>query len=228
MKSPRKTVTPAMEKRLLVEARGQCPWCIEWDPAAVIEFHHIDGDPGNSVFANLIAACRNHHGKIERGDIPEAEVRMKKLALATPEEAVKLRVLPASIISAHTVNNSGVIAKTVHIHGAAKSGPVQVPGTIITSAPHYGYVEYLIKRLSKLRSWRPGGGGPPDNPGVVRSILEKEFGRLPKDVDLARFDALVARIQEKIASTTLGRMKKGQKLYDSFEEHQVKGPGKKR
>ena len=63
---------------------------------------------------------------------------------------------------------------------------------------------------------------------MVRSILAKEFGRLPKDVDLARFGDLVARIQEKIAATTLGRMKKGQKFYDSFEEHQVKGPGKRR
>lgn len=101
---------------------------------------------------------------------------------------------------------------------------MQVAGSLVTSLDHHGYVEYLLKRLSHYRSWRPGGGGPPDNPGAVRRIFEREMGRLPKDFPLARFDDAVEYFLEKLSKTVLGRM--GKARVSTFEEWKLKGKPK--
>jgi hypothetical protein len=60
--------------------------------------------------------------------------------------------------------------------------------------------------------------------GGTRRILENEFGNLPKDLPVEKFDGLVATLKAKIDNTALGRNNaaKGIRNYHSFEEHGTK------
>lgn len=247
MKPPRKTPTKSLERAVLLEAGGKCPWCEDGKKlkASEIQIHHIDGDRANTVLENLIMACRNHHGQIEGRVIPEWEVRLKKMCLHNPgtlerlglkkiDETPKPKGKRSTSKAKVSGNNSGVVAGTINNHGTVAGtikftkppkGPIHVADSLVTSADHYGYVEYLIKRLSRYRSWRPGGGGPPDNPGVVRNIFQRDFGRLPKDLALERFGDAVAYLHMKIENTVLGRM--GKANFSVFEAWKQKGKPKK-
>jgi hypothetical protein len=244
MKPPRKTPTTAMVKKVMLEAGGRCPWCPSGTRLTFAEasIHHIDGEPSNSVIENLILACHNHHGKIEGNLIPEWEVKFKKMCLSNPGTLERLGLQPLqgvreikgkrpkarkvavsgdnSGIVADTIMNSGTMAGTVKFTGPSKT-PVQVVGSLVTRADNYGYVEYLIKRLSRYRAWRPGGGGSPDNPGAVRKIFEREMGRLPKDFPLARFEDAVQYLFGKLHKTALGKI--GKANVSSFSEWRLKG-----
>lgn len=243
MKSPRNAPTKAMERKVILEAGGRCPWCSTARKLTPGEasIHHIDGDRSNSVLENLILVCRNHHGQIEEQLIPKWEVDFKKVCLNNPATLERLGLKPLqdapeakkkrptkraavngnnSGIVAGEITNHGTMAGTIKITKPAKT-QIQVIGSLVTSADHYGYVEYLIKKLSHYRSWRPGGGGPPDNPGAVRKIFERELGRLPKDFPLERFDHAVSYFTGKLQKTALGKM--GRAKISSFTEWKSKG-----
>lgn len=226
---------------MILEAGGRCPWCEDGKKllASEAHIHHIDGDPSNTVLENLILTCRNHHGQIGDSLIPAWEVMLKKTCLSNPstmerlgfkasqpEPAQKKRVKKSVVggdnsgIAAGTIYNTGTLAGTINVDQRPK-GAVQVLGSLVTSVNHYGYIEYLIKRLSYYRSWKPGGGGPPDNPGAVRSIFEREMGRLPKDFPLERFDDAVEYLMGKLRRTILGKM--GKAKVSSFEAWKQKG-----
>ena len=233
-----------MERKVIIEAGGRCPWCSDGKKltASEVEIHHIDGNRANTVLENLLLVCRNHHGQIGEKLIPEWEVQLKKTCLSNPATLERLGLQPifvaappkrqkkskkaivngnnSGVATETIVNNSGIIAGTVKLD-KRPNGPIQVVGSLVTSVEHYGYVDYLIKRLSHYRSWRPGGGGPPDNPGAVRKIFEQKLGRLPKDFPLDRFDDAVAYLLSKIQSTALGRM--GKAKVSTFDEWKRKG-----
>jgi hypothetical protein len=247
MKPLRKKLTKALERRVIMEAGAKCPWFEDGKKleASETEIHHIDGDRAHNSLENLILTCRNHHGQIESSLIPAWEVMFKKTCLSNPATLERLGLKPVGPvptssqkkrakkslsvnnnpgIMAGTINNTGTMAGTINVPQLPK-GPIQVVGSLATSVDHYGYVEYLVKRLSHYRSWRPGGGAPPDNPGVVRKIFEREMGRLPKDFPLDRFDDAVTNLLTKIKNTTLGRM--GKAKTSSFEQWKQKGRPKK-
>jgi hypothetical protein len=73
-KPKRKALTKKLERQVIVEAGGKCPWCSERVTAAEIEIHHIDEDRSNNELSNLILTCRNHHGQIGEKLIPHWEV----------------------------------------------------------------------------------------------------------------------------------------------------------
>ncbi len=244
-KPPRKSLSKALQRRIILEAGAQCPWCEDGKKllAAEATIHHIDGDRSNTIMANLILTCRNHHGQIEDNLIPSWEVMLKKTCLSNPATMERLGITMSprqsgaqtratrgtttqdnSGVVAGTIHNSGVIAGTIKVARLPKR-PIQAAGSLATSVDHYGYIEYLIKRLSHYRSWRPGGTGVADNPGAVRSIFERELGRLPKDFPLQRFEDAVGYLKRKLSNTALGRM--GKARVSSFEEWKQKGSPKK-
>lgn len=246
MKPPRKDLTKAMQRRVFLEAEARCPWCEEGRKlkSAEAEIHHIDGDRSNNVFENLILTCRNHHGQIESQVIPPWEVELQKKCLSNPATMERLGLKrveskppprksrkKAPVVAG---NNSGVTAREIHNHGGiiagtvkldgVKRGPILVANSLATSSDHYGYVEYLVKKLSKYRSWKPPksrGKAIPDNPGAVRNNFNSYFGRLPKDFPLDRFNEAVEYFFEKTANTALGRI--GKAKLSTFEEWKAKG-----
>jgi hypothetical protein len=66
-----------------------------------------------------------------------------------------------------------------------------------------------------------GAGGKCPWCEKARNIFDREFGRLPKDLALERFDDAVANLLGKIKNTTLGRM--GTAKVSTFEQWRQKG-----
>ena len=72
-----------LEKRVFQEAGSKCAFCPECEVVA-LKIHHIDADPANNVFDNLVLVCATCHAKITRGVISAETVRLKKQQLAQP------------------------------------------------------------------------------------------------------------------------------------------------
>jgi len=73
------------KRRLLVQAGYSCSvrGCTV---TSALEFHHIDGDPRNNNFENLIVLCSNHHTLATRGQIDRKACLQIKKALSQQEE----------------------------------------------------------------------------------------------------------------------------------------------
>jgi 5-methylcytosine-specific restriction endonuclease McrA len=63
--------------KLFQEAGNHCAFCSEIEPS-ILQVHHIDGNPSNNDFTNLILACASCHAKITARIVSEADVRLKK------------------------------------------------------------------------------------------------------------------------------------------------------
>lgn len=232
-KPKRITPTKALERRVILEARGQCPWCEKPVVAAEVEIHHIDGDRSNSVFENLLLTCRNHHGQIEGNLIPHWEVMLKKQMLSNPSVIERLGLMPkAAHQPAPTLiggDNHGVAGQQVNIgtlniprqKGAGRRSIT--PGLIEADPDMRTYATYLVKRYI---DWRKKGGRMDPrkfSPGSAHGILAEGFGS-PDSVLLipqARFLDLVRSAQNKINATIFGKINsgKGKRNYHTWEEH---------
>jgi hypothetical protein len=218
----------ALRTRLLQEVSGTCPFC-GLELIGSLQIHHIDRDSSHTIEANLLAVCASCHEQLTKQLIPDSEVMWRKRALqngvhpARPEK-------PGMNVSA-TDNRGGIIAQEFHgnvvFEGERRPGPIILAGSIADNPKHYRYVEYLIKRLTEFR--RAGESFGQKRKGVVhaggtRSILENEFGNLPKDLPIEEFDKLVQALKAKIDNTALGRRnhKRETRNYHSFEDHGTK------
>ena len=89
----RKSVSALASKKLYQEADNRCPFCGVAD-VAVLETHHINGDPSNTKIENLIVICGKCHSKITCGEISPADVHAKKVELFWSHKAAPRRSLP--------------------------------------------------------------------------------------------------------------------------------------
>ena len=81
MATKRRTKIPkTLEKRVFQEAGSKCSFCPEAEVVS-LEIHHIDGDPSNNAFGNLILVCASCHAKITGGAISKEAVCLKKRQL---------------------------------------------------------------------------------------------------------------------------------------------------
>ncbi|HPB31130.1 MAG TPA: HNH endonuclease signature motif containing protein, partial [Candidatus Sumerlaeota bacterium] len=124
----RKSVSALTSKKLYQEADNRCSFCGVAD-VAVLEIHHIDGDPSNNQIENLIVVCGNCHSKITRGEISPADVHAKKMELfwtyrASPRRAEKSSMQSVNV-NAVSVSDS-IIANTVTF-GRKRSPRMQYP-----------------------------------------------------------------------------------------------------
>lgn len=80
MKRKRKAI-PARKKALLQkEINSLCPIC-ENEEVDHFQIHHIDENPENDEFDNLLMLCPIYHSKITKGDIHRADVILLKQSL---------------------------------------------------------------------------------------------------------------------------------------------------
>lgn len=70
-------IQPKIKARLQKEINSECPFCQNQD-VEYFQTHHIDENPGNNEFSNLLLVCANCHSKITKGDILQSEVANKK------------------------------------------------------------------------------------------------------------------------------------------------------
>jgi len=224
----RAEIGAAQRTRILQEVSGICPFC-GLELIGSLQVHHIDRNAGNTVDENLLAVCASCHEQLTRQLISDSEVLWRKRALQNGVHPARPSK-PGLTVSGND-NRGGIIAQEFHgkvvFESDKKPGPIVLAGSIADNPKHYRYVEYLIKRLT---SFRQAGASFGQNrkakihSGGTRSILENEFGNLPKDLPVERFDELVQTLKAKIDNTALGRRNKAHdtRNYHSFEEHDDK------
>lgn len=77
-----------VKAELQKEIDSVCPFCLSED-VGVFEIHHIDENPSNNDFFNLILICPTCHEKISKEDISIQDVIDKKLNLRSKESKVQ-------------------------------------------------------------------------------------------------------------------------------------------
>ena len=75
-----------LEKRVYQEAGSKCVFCPEFEVEA-LQVHHIDDDPANNAFENLLLVCATCHTKITGGVMSPESVWLKKRQLSHPHKA---------------------------------------------------------------------------------------------------------------------------------------------
>lgn len=233
-KPKRKAFTKALERKLFIEAQSKCPWCNVPLKQGEAEIHHIDGDRSNNVLENLILACRNHHGQIGSGLIPEWEVHLKKQILCNPGVMERLGLapkLPAPTVTSAPIvgrDNHGIAGQqvnvgTVKIQRPKGSKSAPIAGLIEANPDMRTHAIYLVRQYIDWRKKGAGRDKRPFNPGSAHGILAEGFGSPTSVLQIpeARFHAWMKQAEKKIDGTVFGKTntKKGIRNYHTWEEH---------
>lgn len=222
----RKTVSALTSKKLYQEADNRCPFCGVED-VAVLEIHHIDGDPSSNKIENLIVVCGNCHSKITRGEISPADVHAKKMELfwthkASPRRAEK-SPRQSVIVSATSVSDS-IIANTVTF-GRKRSPRMQYPAESIgADTIKKGYIDYLIKRYFDYRKADASyGSSRPFNHAEIHTTIQRKLKAKTFFIHVSRFAELCDYIKGRVDQTIQGKRNRSRDIpnYDSFEEYEA-------
>lgn len=220
----RKAIPAKIRALLQQEIGSACPFC----PSKEVDhfhIHHIDENPGNGEFGNLLMMCTTCHSKVTKGDIPAHEVRRKKMLMRNrlPAHVIPMPARKTTIYG--NVNNSVVGDNNqVTFKLGNQKKEKYPPGCIGFDFPKANYISYLIGRYNEFKQWEMGKDGM--NYAIFSSILKKHFKMGPTrtiyNLPVERFDDVSKFIQQRIEGTKLARMKAARgraKFYSSFEEH---------
>jgi len=226
----RKSVSALTSKKLYQEADNRCPFCGVAD-VAVLEIHHIDGDPSNNQIENLIVVCGNCHSKITRGEISPADVHAKKMELSwthrtSPRRAEKSPMQSVNV-NAASVSDS-IIANTVTF-GLKRSPRMQYPvDSIGADTIKKGYIDYLIKRYFDYRQADASYGSfRPFSRAEIHSTIQRKFKAKTFFIHVSRFEELCDYIKSRVDQTILGRNNRSRGIpnYDAFESYEAEQLG---
>ena len=222
----RKSVSSLSSKKLYQEADNRCPFCGVAD-VAVLEIHHIDGDPSNNKIENLIVVCGNCHTKITRGEISPADVHVKKMELfwtnrTKPRRAEKIPMQSVNV-NAVSVSDS-IIANTVTL-GRKRSPRMQYPvDSIGADTIKKGYIDYLIKRYYDYRQADASYGSfRPFSHAEIHTTIQRKFKAKTFFIHVSRFAELCDFIKGRVDQTIQGKRNRsrGALNYDSFEKYEA-------
>ena len=136
----RPSIPKATEKRVYQQAHSQCPFCDESEVTA-LQIHHIDGDPSNNDFDNLILTCASCHAKITAGLIFKQKVVQTKLALPATSSSPRSRTRPEMNVSISGSSVRGDVANVMTKITTSKSvKTVHPPGSIGADPTKKGYI----------------------------------------------------------------------------------------
>ena len=222
----RRPVSSLLSKKLYQEADNRCPFCGIAD-VAVLEIHHIDGDPSNNQIENLILVCGNCHSKITRGEISPADVHAKKKEMVwahrMPPRRAEKSPMQSVNVNAVSVSDS-IIANTVTFD-RKRSPRMQYPvDSIGADILKKGYVDYLIKRYYDYRQADANYGSfRPFSHAEIHATVQRRFKAKTFFIHVSRFEELCDYIKSRVDQTIQGnRNRSGGVLnYDSFERYEV-------
>jgi len=220
----RKSVPALTSKKLYQEVDNRCPFCDVAD-VAVLEIHHIDGDPSNNKIENLIVVCGNCHSRITRGEISSADVHAKKMELFWTHKASSRRVekSPRQSVSVNAASVSdSIIANTVTF-GHKRSPRMQYPvDSIGADTIKKGYIDYLIKRYFDYRQADASYGSfRPFSHAEIHTTIQRKFKAKTFFIHVSRFKELCDYIKSRVDQTIQGKRNhsRGVPNYDSFESY---------
>lgn len=221
MSGRRRTKPPRqVEKRVFQEAGSQCAFCPE-DSVASLQLHHIDGDPLNHDFENLLLVCANCHTKITGGVLSATTVRDRKRAL--PQLGSAAATMPAVAVSINASQFKGDIAQSITKITTRGSPRVKHPdGSLGADLRKKGYIDYLIAQYYKYREADLSYGRQVAfSHGVLHKGIQRTFGHKTFFMPVEFFPKLVDYLHHKIDKTIQGKRnaKRGAPNYHSFEEH---------
>jgi hypothetical protein len=218
----RKSVPNKTRALLQKEVGSRCPFCGNGD---VDHFHphHIDGDPGNDDFLNLILLCPLCHSKITKGDISEDIVRLTKNRLQNKTE--EFVSMSAKVINFHSKIQNAVVGDHNKVTIIKQTKKSKYPeGCIGFDIARANYIGYLIDRYHKYKEYEVGKEGM--NYAIFPSDLKSKFRigrtRTIYHVPISRFEELALYIQYRINGTVLAKVNKGKgrnRNYELFEEY---------
>ena len=232
-KKKRAYIKAEVKHRVSDECVGACAECRE-TASSKIQYHHIDEDPSNSTYENLLLLCAGCHTEFTSGVKSTSDAMLlKRMAMAN-----KLPPRKNAVNSGIRVGeNHGVVAQkidkvTVNAPAKSKASPV-LEGTIGADQDMRTYADYLVK---KYIDWRKKSdaqlsrfGKRPKrafSPGATHRILGEGFGvtNTVFYVSQNRFHDGVQAAQAKIERTVFGRNNRNRN-YHTWEEHLEKRHG---
>lgn len=225
MTNTRKPV-PARTKALLQkEINSLCPLpgCGN-DEVDHFQIHHIDENPKNNDFDNLLLLCPICHSKITKGDIIRTEVILLKKQLKRLGKEKK--ILMGKVINFHSKVDNAIVGDNNAITiNQKKSATNKYPDDCIgADTIKANYISYLITRYHQYKAFETGKDRM--NYAIFPSSLKKKFkigkNRSTYNIHINRFDELALYIQSRIDSTKLAKVNKSKgqlKNYQIFDEY---------
>ncbi len=202
------------------EIGSVCPFC-DNSEVGHFEIHHIDDNPSNNDYKNLIFLCPICHSKITKGDISQTEVLKKKIDILTTNN--KSENSNGKVINFNSKIGNAIVGDNnqISIKQTKKTVEKYPLGCLGYDTVKANYVGYLIQRYNEYKESEVGK--EKIKYGVFGSMLKKQFKigvtRTIYNLPIERFEELVNFIQNKIDSTKIGRINKNKhKNYSSFEE----------
>lgn len=222
----RKAVPTLASKKAYQEAANRCPFCGVAD-VAVLEIHHLDGNPSNNEIGNLIVTCGNCHAKITRGEISEADVHAKKMELfwthKTAQQPADKTPRQSVAVNAGNISDS-IIANNVTL-GRRRTPRMQYPADSIgVDTIKKGYIDYLLKRYYDYRKADASYGRfAPFSHAEIHTTIHSRFKAKTFFIHLSRFAELCDYIKSRVDQTIQGKRNRANGIpnYDSFERYEA-------
>jgi len=224
-KQKRKSIPSKIRAELQKEINSKCPFCDNED-VGHFEVHHIDENPSNDDYRNLILLCPTCHSKITKGDKTPLDVMNKKVELMLNVEKSKNNKDSGQVITFNSKVDNAVLGNNnnVTIKKQSKKIIQKYPeGCIGYDSIKGNYVSHLIKRYNEYKENEVGKSQM--NYAVFASQLKKKYKIPPTrtilNLPTHRFDELITDIQQRIDGTTFAKkLGRGHKNYSSFMEYQ--------
>jgi hypothetical protein len=223
----RKDIPKLIQKKLFQEAGNRCQICGN-DDVSLLEIHHIlpVTENANHDPKHMIVLCANCHRKATRNKISQEALYSSKSRKsniipfprsATAEPKPKQTVLGDGNITAGGDINVGNV--NIRVSKGKTNQEIIHPGTVSEHARMIGYLRYLVRRYLEFRKWQADQDGVKVNPFQIHSAYKRELKYELKNTPVELFNKAVEFLQERIANTKLGRIKRkqGSKLFSDFE-----------
>lgn len=226
----RKAIPALLSKKLFQEANNSCSFC-EFSDVASLHIHHIDENPNNNEFKNLIVVCANCHSKITHGEISMADVDTKKRILffgGTTRKRPVSSIQQEVYVSGGKIDNS-IIANNISFSGR-KAPKIQHPlGSIGADVIRKGYIDFLIKRYYDFKDQDSSYGSKQEfNHAEIHRTIFSKFKAKTFFIPVNRFDELADYLKTRINRTIAGKrnISNGFSNYDSFDEYEKEQLGR--